>query len=140
MNNFAIPLIIECLQELSSGSMKVEESLDLVVQILESKLNAFGVIGNIHNYAQIVWECTREIRFYYDCLSKNEYTKLEPKKITFTEGSSSEDMDQAVFRACSVLCSRIQNSNYNEKITFAATLLEEYIESMNLYSTDNYTE
>jgi precorrin-6x reductase len=140
MNDFTIPLFIECLQELNSGSIKPEECLDLVSQILESKLNTFGVVGNIHNYAQIVFEYSREIQAYYDCLSKNEPFKFEPKKIIFTEDSISEEIDHAVLRASSGLCIMTRNSGYDEKITAAAITLKEYIEKMNLYSTDNYIE
>ena len=140
MDSLETPLIIEALQELGSASITVQECLELICQILTDRLNTFSAVGNIHNYAQISFEYLDTIRLYYSNLSNNEFCEFKYKEIAFTKDSEPSEMDCGVFRACSILCTIIKNKNYEQKVTIAATKLQKYIESLNLYSTDNYTE
>ena len=140
MDSLETPLIIEALQELGSASITVQECLELICQILTDRLNTFSAVGNIHNYAQISFEYLDTIRLYYRNLSSNEFCKFKYKEIAFIKDSEPSEMDYGVFRSCSILCTIIKNRNYEEKVTIAATKLQKHIKSLNLYSTDNYTE
>jgi hypothetical protein len=136
MNLIVAKSIINHLEELGLGLITTEECLNCIFQILSNQIESFGVVKNTHNYAQIVFECLDEIDLYYQCRA----LKKSRKTINFTEDNNPEEMEHSIFRACSALLFMLENRKYEPKVTTASTQLKEYIEKMNLYSTEDYIE
>ncbi len=136
MNLIAAKSIINHLEELDLGLITAEECLNYIFQILSNQIESFGVVKNTHNYAQIVFECLDEIDLYY----KGQAPKKSIKTINFTEDNNPEEMECSIFRACAALLFMLENRKYEPKVTAASTQLKEYIEKMNLYSTEDYIE
>lgn len=126
-------IILEALENLYTGSLTVEEALEIICIIFRENLLHFSAIENIHNSAKIANLLSVKL-FPSRILSKVVLQWIQEGR--YQEFTDEPDFEYAILRSCAVLLMIISKEKPSEALTISAEKLFKYIENLGALPED----